>query len=65
MDLGFDELVRAAQELRSDDDHRRRPIAHLFVLLLCKIDEDFTSGMLDCKEGEDGGAIVGDCYFLQ
>lgn len=50
VDLGLDELIRAAQELRSDDDHRRRPIAHLFVLLLCEIDEDFTSGMLNCEE---------------
>jgi hypothetical protein len=65
VDLGLDELIRAAQELRSDDDHRRRPIAHLFVLLLCEIDEDFTSRMLNCEERENGGAIVGDCYFLR
>ena len=65
MDLGLDELVRAAQELRSDDDHRRRPIADFLVLFLCEIDEDFTSGMLNCEEREDGSAVVGDCYFLQ
>jgi len=65
VDLGLDELVRAAQELRSDDDHRRRPIADLLVLLLCEIDEDFTGGMFDCEEREDGGAVVGNCYFLQ
>jgi hypothetical protein len=50
---------------RSDDDHRGRPIADLLVLLLCEIDEDFTGGMLDYEEREDGGTVVGDCYFLQ
>lgn len=64
VDFRLDELVRPAQELRRDNDHRCRSIADLLVLFLCKIDEDFSSRMLDCEHGQDGRAVVGDRHLL-
>jgi hypothetical protein len=41
------ELVRAPQQLRSDDHDRGRPVAHFLVLLLREVDKDTSCGMFD------------------
>lgn len=47
VDLRLDELVRAPQELRRDDDYTRRAVPDFFVLFLREVDEDTAGGVLD------------------
>jgi hypothetical protein len=49
VNLGFNQFVRATEQLRSDDHHRRRPIADFLILLLCQIDKNASCGVLDRK----------------
>ena len=50
MYFGFDELICPAKELSSNDHDGSSPVADFFVLLLCKIDKDASSGVLDFKQ---------------
>jgi hypothetical protein len=49
VDFGFNQFVRATEQLRSNDHYRGRPIANFLVLLLCQIDKNASCGMLDRK----------------
>ena len=59
MDLVLHELVCSPQQLGGYYDDRGCAISDFLVLLLCEVDEDFACGVLDIKQTEDGGAVVG------
>ena len=60
MDLLLHELVRATEQLGSNEHDRGRPVAYFFVLFLCEIDKNATCWMLYSKKGENRRAVVGD-----
>lgn len=64
VDLRFYELVCPPEQLRSDDHHGSRTVAHFLVLFLCKVDKYASSRMLYSQERQDGGTVIGDRNFL-
>lgn len=58
MNLVFDEVVRALEELGGDEDDRSRAVSDLLVLLLGELDEDPARGVLDLDQVQDRRSVV-------
>mmetsp|Transcript_21072 Transcript_21072/g.56744 ORF Transcript_21072/g.56744 Transcript_21072/m.56744 type:complete len:204 (-) Transcript_21072:64-675(-) len=59
------ELLRLAQQLPCEHAHTRGAVAHLLVLGLGDVDEEFGGGVVDEDALEDGGSIIGHLHLIR
>jgi hypothetical protein len=63
MNLVLHKLIGTLEELSGEDDDGGGTVTDFSVLNLRELDQDLSSGMLDLKQLEDGGTIIGDSYI--